>query len=100
MLTTRRAWIALSLVVGLLWLFPLAVVGERVAYGRHSPEWLHACLAAYGMAVLFGAPLAAIILTGSIWSAKGGGEPVPTFAFIAGVAAWILAVIPWLAFAV
>ena len=97
---TRRDWIAISLVIGLLWLFPLFVLCVRLAYRGHEPEPLHAALVAYGMAVFFGTPIMALILTTSIFRAKDLGERIPRFAISAVVAAWILALIPWVAIGV
>jgi hypothetical protein len=92
---SRRDWSAISLVIGLLWLFPLFGLCVRLAYRGHEPEPLHALTVAYGMAVFFGAPVMALILTISIIYARNLGERVPMFAVLASVAAWILALIPW-----
>jgi hypothetical protein len=71
---SRRDWIAISVVIGLLWLFPLFGLCVRLAYRGHEPEPLHALTVAYGMAVFFGAPVMALILTISIIYARNLGE--------------------------
>jgi hypothetical protein len=87
----RSDWIGLSCAVGCLWFAFVADVALLAVFRGNHPESLHAFATICYLAVLFGAPVAALICGGCVLaSQKKRGELIPRFALRFCIAAWVL----------
>jgi hypothetical protein len=87
---SQADWIALCVAVGIIWFAFAADVAMFLVYWGDHPESLHAFNTSCYLAVIFGAPTAALFCLVTVVGAKNRREIIPRFAWRFCVAGWIL----------